>query len=64
MLTFIYSICYLISMALKTCKNDYCPDDCKTCKDAFFETFCMCPLKNEGLTDEIYDEIYDEDDDF
>lgn len=51
-------------MAQKTCKNTYEPNNCKQCMVAFFETFCMCPIQNEGMTDEIYDEIYEEDDDF
>jgi len=39
------------------------PKDCSICKDGFFETFTMCPERNPGIDQEMYDEIYQEWDD-
>ena len=50
----------IIIMTVKSCKNSFVPNDCNLCEGVFFETFCMCPLRNEEMTDEIYEEIYED----
>ena len=38
--------------------------DCAMCEGCFFETYTMCPERDENLTQEIYDEIYDEEEEW